>query len=188
MMNTKTHIKSITIVLLTTLVISVLFGSIVSNHVFASSKTDEVTYSEQEIFEGIFFGWGEYGEKVNKEGYKYNQDAEQAIKQITSLMEKNHPEYLKELYEAVQDKNPVKIDSFIQDGAKLIQETVKNHSEDLIASGENFTLAGEAQCLYAVIWKWIYLWSSPSSEPKLQVTSDNSDLLREQLVERIISQ
>ncbi|MBE3594593.1 MAG: hypothetical protein IMX04_06085 [Candidatus Carbobacillus altaicus] len=132
--------KVIYISLIAILVLST--ESVVGNRLAdAYQGNGEGTYSKDQIFQGIFFGYGEFGNKVFKDIYQNFSDKQQeilrseeykiAIDKITRLISKEDPGYLDELAAAVYSKNPYKIDQALSRGGKLIYTVIHDHAQEL---------------------------------------------------------
>ncbi len=101
----------------------------------------EGTYSKDQIFQGIFFGYGEFGNKVFEDIFQNFSDKQReilrskeyknAIDKITRLITKEDPGYLDELAAAVYSKDPYKIDQALQKGGKLIYTAIHDHAQEL---------------------------------------------------------
>lgn len=159
--------KVIYISLIAILVLST--ESVVGNRLAdAYQGNGEGTYSKDQIFQGIFFGYGEFGNKVFKDIYQNFSDKQReilrseeykiAIDKITRLISKEDPGYLDELAAAVYSKNPYKIDQALSKGGKLIYTVIHDHAQELnfkTADGVQNPVRGDC-----VVWAlgvvWVY--------------------------------
>ncbi|MGI8303508.1 hypothetical protein [Bacillus paranthracis] len=200
--------KPIIIILCFSLIVGMLFNlQSVKDKVYAAEAPTQ--YSKEEIFKGIFFGIGEYGEKVYNDTpltiseSKEERDFLETVDHITEYIKKENPSYLDDLSATIYSKNPNKINEQLQKGGEILNKALTEPTNNLTVEGSkalNSWLQGTGLCLvlaiYVVVWKYVKVTSSPPSdmpEPKTAMhyldknSSKSADTFtKEQLVHNII--
>ncbi|HEU4964170.1 MAG TPA: hypothetical protein VFV52_10015 [Bacilli bacterium] len=130
---------------------------------YAAADTKADKYSKEEIFQGIFFGAGDYGSKLYKDLYKQlsmeqkdgmkSQEFKDAVANITEFVAQEDPAYLDQLVASIEAQNPYQVDQALQQGGKLLYSALNEHAKELNlqpTEGSNPTAVG-TDCLVYVL-------------------------------------
>lgn len=98
------------------------------------SQKSEHKYNGKELFKGYVFAQGEVGDKL-KTKFKSSmvkrlndEDSKKFVNETVNKMEKEDPDYFKNLQSAVYSKNPVEVDKLITKGGKKAEQVVKEEN------------------------------------------------------------
>lgn len=133
------------------------------NQVKADEQKQQLSkYTSEDIFKGVFFGVGKFGEKIYSDSQinSNNNDNEKklvkVVEDITEYVKEENPNYLKELSAAIYEENPNKIDEQLQKGGEILHKALyePNRNLDLKDFKDSYiSTQGAGFEIIAVVWK-----------------------------------
>ncbi|WP_338473378.1 sporulation delaying protein family toxin (plasmid) [Niallia sp. XMNu-256] len=127
----------------------------------AEAKTKDKDYTGQELFEGIFFGYGEVSESLSDfwetalpEGYTYSKEEINRIKSIEKQLVRNDPHFFKNFKKGIESGDHFVIEETIAETekalAKIFEKEIAQEREALAQEDSKVTQSisnDEAQAL-----------------------------------------
>ncbi|EJR26673.1 hypothetical protein [Bacillus cereus] len=156
-------------------------GSLNVNQVKADEQKQQLSkYTSDDIFKGVFFGVGKFGEKIYSDSQinSNNNDKEKklvkVVEDITEYVKEENPNYLKELSAAIHEENPNKIDEQLQKSGEILYKALyePNSNLDLKDFKDSYiSPQGAGFEIIAVVWKSYQKTVERSSEKLDQKTA-----------------
>ncbi|MBE7135330.1 MULTISPECIES: sporulation delaying protein family toxin [Bacillus] len=131
-------------------------GSLNINQVKAAEQEQNLSkYSGEEIFKGVIFGQGELSEnfadmwdpKILK--VMSSKESQEAVNVLISQFKEQNPEYFTKLEQAVQQKNPKKVDKLLEEGSTALMEIAKKNGR--IVENDKQEVCGPTVCALALV-------------------------------------